>query len=411
MKKIFFYVLCLFMLIMMQAAYCIQAEKISAVDAKMNFNFKQIPVRDLLQLLAEIAKINLIISDDVTGVLTLHLQNVTWQEAFSLILKMTGLVEKRVGKVYFVADGYAHKKIDDQQTGQKNVVDIKLKLFHLDVQEAMSLLKSQTDLLSSSGQATVDARNNVIWLKDDNEHINRVKDYLQKIDVPDKQIMIEARVVNMDDHLIEQLGLHLVNSQSNNCDVHDLNISLPKTLPGKIGLVITKLADNKLLDLELTALENAGKCKIIACPKLMTQNRKPAYIESGEEIPYQEQTSSGATNISFKKAVLSLKATPYLTPDHRILLQLEINQNKVSHLSVNGTPGIQTQQVQTQVIVNDGQTVVLGGIFEKTTARITEKIPFLSSVPILGSLLGNHQSEITKKELLIFVTPKVVLEE
>lgn len=382
----------------------------SAAPANLNFNFVAIPVKDVLQLIAEVGKINLVIANNIGGVITLDLKNVSWQEAFAIVLKMTGLVQKKIGSTYLVTNIRDYKQKIDEQAAMSAPKDLHFKLNHIDAHEAVAIIKSQVDLLSNQGIIICDGRNNLLWIRDDEEHLNRIRNYLLKIDVTEKQIVIEARIVNVDDHALDEIGLRLA-VQATHHNSHDLNLSLPHGMPGNVGLIIAKLSGNRLIDLELTALENVGKCKIIACPKLMTQNRKPAYIESGEEIPYQEQTASGATNISFKKAVLSLKVTPYFTPDQKIQLQLEINQNKVSNLNVNGTPGIQTQQVQTQVTVNNGQTIVLGGIFECSKATIHENIPYFGSMPVVGSLFGHHQHEVSRKELLIFVTPKIVTDD
>jgi type IV pilus assembly protein PilQ len=173
-------------------------------------------------------------------------------------------------------------------------------------------------------------------------------------------------------------------------------------------VAIAKLGQGTLLDLELSALEREGRARIVSDPELITSNRQPALIESGQEIPYQEKTSSGATSVAFKKAVLSLKVTPEITPENRILLNLTVNQDKVDTLSVNGVPAISTQQVQSQVLLNDGETIVLGGIYEQINSNVTERIPFWSAIPVLGKLFTDKQTRSERKELLIFVTPKLV---
>jgi type IV pilus assembly protein PilQ len=242
---------------------------------------------------------------------------------------------------------------------------------------------------------------------DTSQNLLAIKQYLKTIDVPEKQILIEARIVNMDCQIMEELGLHFKAKKPHEQRDH-FHMSLPEVTSGRWNFSIAQFSSPNFLDLELAALESRGKGKILACPKLITQNRKSAIIESGEEIPYQEQTSSGATSVNFKKAALSLKVTPQITSKSQILLSLEINQDKVSSLSVNGTPAIQMQNLKTQVMVKDGQTVILGGIFEEAKNQVDHQLPWLGHLPLVGKLLSDHHTEFSRKELLLFITPKVI---
>lgn len=274
---------------------------------------------------------------------------------------------------------------------------------------AALLQNTKHGLLSSQGHVTADIRTNALWITDTQEHLGQIHQFLQKIDIPANQINITARIVNVDENSLEELGLTLGSSQ-NKTNQNKLQMDMPFSITntGHFAIALGKL-DDTILALELSALEREGKARIISSPKLTTIDRQTAIIESGEEIPYQEQTSSGATNISFKKAVLSLKVTPEITAKQQILLSLVVNQDKVSTLSVNGVPAISTQQLQTQVLVRDGETIVLGGIYEESNNRMIEKIPFWSSAPLIGNLFRHKNQRTERKQLLIFVTPHIAL--
>src|SRR5262249_51911742 len=212
---------------------------------------------------------------------------------------------------------------------------------------------------------------------------------------------------------VNDLGLEFSTSQQSNNNVSNsgqLFTDTPSSTgnTGHFTLAIAKLTNYTLLDLELSALAREGRAEVISNPQLMTANQQTAVIESGQEIPYQEKTSSGATNTTFKKAVLSLKVTPNITPDNKILLTLAVNQDEVSSMMINGVPAISTQQIQTQVMVNNTETLVLGGIYEQTHNQVDERIPFWSSVPIIGRLFSHKKTDNERKELLIFVTPSIV---
>jgi type IV pilus assembly protein PilQ len=286
------------------------------------------------------------------------------------------------------------------------------RLYYAKAVDVAALLQNTTHaLLSSQGHVAADIRTNALWITDTQDHLGQIHQFLQKIDIPANQINITARIVNVDENSLEELGLTLGSSTSKNKTTQNkLQMDMPFSIEntGHFAIALGKL-DDAILSLELSALEREGKARIVSSPKLTTIDRQTAIIESGEEIPYQEQTSSGATNISFKKAVLSLKVTPEITAKQQILLNLVVNQDKVSTLSVNGVPAISTQQLQTQVLVSDGETIVLGGIYEESNNRMMEKIPFWSSVPVIGYLFRHKNTHSERKQLLIFVTPHIAL--
>lgn len=290
------------------------------------------------------------------------------------------------------------------------------RIFHLRYMDATKLTtllgNKDSGLLSNKGHINSDPRTNSIWVQDFSKNITAVQEYITQFDVPVKQILIQAYIVNVDENFSKELGLRFGTHQpQQNIATNELHMDLP--LPtisnGRFNVAVAKLGNDTLLELELHALENEGRGKIISNPRLMTTNLGTAYIASGEDIPYQEKTAHGNTSVAFKKAVLSLKVTPQITPNNKIVLNIAVNQDKVSNLIVNGTPAIRTQEINTQVQLSDGQTIVLGGIFEEIQEKQKERIPFLSKLPGIGLLFQNQLSKSQRRELLIFVTPKIVL--
>ncbi len=276
---------------------------------------------------------------------------------------------------------------------------------------AAVLQNKSSGLLSERGSVAFDTRTNQLWIKDTAEQMSGINQFLRAVDIPSKQVLIEARIVNVDEESAEELGLKFGTiSESSVNESDQLNMDMPLKIEdvGHFTVAVARLGDHTLLDLELSALEREGRAKIISSPQLMAANRQLASIESGQEIPYQEKTVSGDTSVAFKKAVLSLKFTPEITPENKILLNLTVNQDKVSPLTVEGVPAISTQQVQTQILVPNGQTIVLGGIYEQTNSKVVERIPFWGSIPGIGLLFTNKETRAERKELLVFVTPKIV---
>lgn len=380
----------------------------------LSLNFQDISARDLLALLAETKGINLIMSDAVSGHLTVRLENVTWRQALDTILTMQGLGSRERDNVLFIAPA---EEIAAGESRYAQVQDVTAQLIPIRYAKAAdlnTLLQNKANgLLSERGNVAVDERTNQLWVQDTPQHLAEVRRFLHGIDVPAKQLKIAARIVNVDESSVEELGLKFgtVATDSGNANTLDqLHMDMPLTIEdvGHFTVAIAKLGQGTLLDLELSALERQGRARIISNPQLITANRQPAVIESGQEIPYQESTSSGATNITFKKAVLSLKVTPEVTPENRILLNIAVNQDKVDALTVNGMPAVSTQQVQSQVLLNNGETIVLGGVYEQSDSHRIERIPFWGNIPILGKLFTSKQTRSERKELLIFVTPEIM---
>ncbi len=294
--------------------------------------------------------------------------------------------------------------------------------------DLVSLLKDPSvSLLSAHGLLMADPRTNVIWIQDTPEQIQQIKSILQRFDVPSRQVLIEARLVNMSQESARDLGVRFGLLQSGQDAQGNANDSVSKPGPGyerlaidlaaipleasaaSIGMAVATLSRNALLDMELSALETEGRAEIIASPKLMATNQEPALIESGEDIPYQEVTPSGATSVSFKKAVLSLKVLPQITTEGKLMMHLSINQNSDSGRRVQGVPIILTKSIETRVLVKDGQTIVLGGIYKQDRNRHLTRVPFLGSLPVLGHLFQQKQWRTRHDELLIFITPKIIM--
>lgn len=292
------------------------------------------------------------------------------------------------------------------------------------------LLKDKTNLLlSDRGILTADPRTNAIWLQDTAEHMRKIKTLLTQLDVPNRQVLIEARLVNMTKDCAQDIGVRfgllraaqpvdglsntMQQSQSDGQMTDHLNVDLGAlpldATPASIGIALATMGQHVLLDLELSALESEGRAEIIASPQLITTNQEAAVIESGEDIPYQEYTASGATSVSFKKAVLSLKVVPQITADGKLMMALSINQDSDSGRRVQGVPIISTKSIETNVLVNNGQTIVLGGIYKQDKNNSIARVPFLGTLPIVGHLFRRKQVRMRNEELLIFITPRIII--
>lgn len=413
----------------------------------ISLNFQDIPVRTVLQLIADFNNLNLVTTDSVAGNITLRLDGVPWEQALDIILKVRGLDKRLDNNILLVAPAEEIALREKQQLESRNQVAELAPLYteylqinYAKATEVASLLSSEnTKLLSARGAVSVDERTNVLVVKDTADVISNIKRMLDILDIPVKQVVIEARMVTIDDGFDEALGVRWGvtkndghgNSTSGSIEGNDgsgnnnggsaitrpgvedrMNVNLPVTnAAGTLAFQVARLADGTLLDLELSALEKESKAEIIASPRVTTANQKPALIEQGTEIPYVESSSSGATSVTFKKAVLSLKVTPQITPDNRVILDLTVTQDTKGETVPTGTGdavSINAQSITTQVLVNNGETLVLGGIYQQTIKSDVSKVPLLGDIPGLGVLFRKTTSENKKRELLIFVTPKIV---
>lgn len=408
----------------------------------ISLNFQDVPVRTVLQLIADFNGFNLVTTDSVAGNITLRLDGVPWEQALDTVLKVKGLDKRLEDNILLVAPAEEIAKREKQSLESKNqvaelspLVTEYIQINYAKAGEIAQLLSTdKTRLLSSRGAVSVDDRTNTLLVKDTADVIDHIKKMLTVLDIPVKQVVIEARMVTIDDGVDEQLGVRWGvtkaeengsisgtiegnnSAQSGTSPAVDkrLNVNLPVGNPaGSIAFQVAKLADGTLLDLELTALENENKAEIIASPRVTTANQKEAIIEQGTEFPSNTSSSSGATTVEWKKAVLSLKVTPQITPDNRVILDLTVTQDTMGQEVKTGTgtgTAVNTQQISTQVLVDNGETLVLGGIYQQTIKKDVKKVPVLGDIPGVGFLFRNSSQTNKKRELLIFVTPKIVTE-
>ncbi len=433
------------------AAVASPSDVVISKNKSLSFYFQNIEVRSLLQLIAKSSGFNFIISDMVKGNVTLNLKNVTWQQALSVILKTQGLTSRQVGNVIYVSTiediTTNETKLLQSEVAISNILPLKsafVSLKYAAAKDVAEVLKGATgNLLSPRGQVSLDSRTNSLIIRDTAENLKSVLPEIKKLDVPAKQVLIEARIVNIDINYEEQLGVRFgtsntrslsgtlagANQLAQGVNVNDivpvtdrLNFNVPATAlfngstPGSIGLALAHLG-NVYLDLELSALEGERHAKVIASPRVVTSNQQKAMIQTGEEIPYQEASSSGATTVVFKKAVLSLEIIPQITPNNKIVLSLKATQdsrgtNTAVGAASDGTPitipAINTQEVQSNVLLNDNETIVVGGVYREIKINTWDRIPFFGTLPIVGNFFSHKGVANEKHELLIFITPKII---
>ena len=421
----------------------------------LTLNFQNIEARAVLQLLADISGRNIVVSDTVQGNVTLRLQNVPWDQAMDIVLATKGLDMRENGNVIIVAPAQeiaAREKADFESRKEIKTLEPLfseyLQVNYAKASDIAGLIGQGGDesLLSGRGTVAIDDRTNTLLLKDTAGNIDDIRRLISKLDVPVRQVLIESRIVVVSDDFSRDLGIKwgvtgysdsgstsVATSGSatgvdaltdalysgapfdpNVADQADrYNVDLPVASPaGSFALAILK--DDWLIDLELSAAQAEGSGEVISSPRVITANQKEAKIEQGVEIPYQEASSSGATTTSFKDAVLSLTVTPQITPDDRIIMDLKVTKDSVGQILQDGfggqIPTIDTRSVETQVLVDNGQTVVLGGIYETEQAEQVTKVPFLGDIPLVGALFRSTRVVSNKSELLVFVTPKILSE-
>ncbi len=410
----------------------------------LSLNFQSISVRTVLQIIADYNNFNLVTSDSVEGDITLRLDDVPWDQALDLILQTKGLDKRIEGNILMVAPAEEIAIRESQELKNKQEVQELAPLYseYLQINYAKAtdiaaLLKGDdSSLLSGRGSVAVDERTNTLLVKDTEDSLENIHRLIEVLDIPIRQVLIESRMVTVKDNVAEDLGIRwgitdqqgskgtsgtlegavdIANGIVSSLD-NRLNVNLPSAAsnPASIAFHVAKLADGTLLDLELSALEQESKGEIIASPRITTSNQKAAYIEQGVEIPYVESASSGAATVQFKKAVLSLRVTPQITPDNRVILDLEITQDaqgKTVDTPLGQAVSIDTQRIGTQVLVDHGETIVLGGIYQQQLISRISKVPVLGDIPFLGYLFRNSSDSNERQELLIFVTPKIISEQ
>ncbi|MDZ7788722.1 MAG: type IV pilus secretin PilQ [Halofilum sp. (in: g-proteobacteria)] len=416
-----------------------EAEEPEYTGERLSLNFQSIEVRSVLQLLADFTGLNVVVSDSVGGTLTLRLKNVPWDQALDIILRTEGLAQRRNGNVIFIAPQQEIAQREQQQLEaeqqKQELAPLRTEYIQVNYAKAAdlaSIMQSEgTSLLSDRASVTVDQRTNTLLVRDTSNNLEQARQLVNRLDVPVRQVLIESRIVVANDDFSRDLGVQFGvsgNSTSENAAISasgtdagnlatgattapntgDYNVNLPVTNPaGSIGLALAELPFGSLLQLELSAMQAEGRGEIISTPRVITANQSEAVIEQGVEIPYQEASSSGATSVSFKKAVLSLTVTPQITPDDRVIMDLAITRDSVGQIFAN-IPSIDTRELQTQVLVDNGETVVLGGIYEQDKNRTVNRVPFFSDLPVVGTLFKSTSRSNGKSELLVFVTPKIV---
>ena len=416
-----------------------QKKKFAFKGERLSLNFQSIEVRAVLQLIADFTDLNLITSDTVTGNVTLRLKNVPWDQALDIILRSKGLAMVKDGNVISVAPAEevaARAKLDQTIEAQAPLISESLQINYAKASDFTSLLKTKDNsLLSERGSVSVDERTNRLLIRDTARNVAAITDLVQQLDIPVRQVLIESRIVLATNDFSKELGVRFGISHTDSSTSGEgglsgtataaeiarggaepsqpsrYNVNLPKALAGggSIGLALASLPFGTLLDLELSAAQTEGRSETISSPRVITSDQSEAIIETGTEIPYSEASSSGAATVSFKKAVLSLKVTPQITPDDRIIMDLEVNKDSPDFANVTaGVPPIKTQAVKTNVLVDNGETVVLGGVYEQTKANNVNRVPFFSDLPLVGFLFRNKFETNNKSELLIFVTPKLL---
>ncbi|SOB76651.1 type IV pilus assembly protein PilQ [Marinobacter sp. LV10R510-11A] len=410
---------------------------------KLSLNFQDIEVRSVLQLIADFTGLNLVASDTVSGSITLRLQNVPWDQALDLILKTKGLDKRQIGNVLLVAPAdeiAAREKLELETTKQiAELAPVRLDIIQVNYAKAgdiVGLIKEDKELITDRGFVSSDVRTNTISVRESTGKLEEIRRLVSTWDVPVRQVSIEARIVRAQTNVAENLGVRwggagydvsgnnvfsVGGSQGAVGEARDAagggtgGITFPGALAVDLGVsgdgassfAVGWGSKNFLVDLELSALETDGQAEVVSQPRVVTADRQTASIKSGEEIPYQEASSSGATSVSFKEAVLSLEVTPQITPDDKIIMDLMINQDSRGEVT-GGIPSINTNEVTTQVLVGNGETVVLGGIFQSEVATQTTKTPFLGDIPYLGRLFKRTEHINERSELLIFITPKII---
>ncbi|MCB1667556.1 MAG: type IV pilus secretin PilQ [Pseudomonadales bacterium] len=445
-------------------------KRFAYIGDKLSLNFQDIEVRSVLQLIADFTDLNLVASDTVSGNITLRLNNVPWDQALEIVLKAKGLDKRQEGNVLMVAPAAeiaererlqveANKQLQELAPLRTEFIRVR----YADARELFELFdadeggsggggdENATDsILSERGSAIVDERTNTIILTDTEDKIAEFKILIEKIDIPIRQVLIEARIVIANTDFRKEIGTRwgLQGARKTGNDQFGFSGSLEgfdgennpwaifsdsfptqqpftpgsgtilvndSTLGVDLGVTnpagsfaVELLTSNTFVDLELSALENDGKGEIVSQPKVLTGDKQKAVIKAGTEVAFQKSTSSGATSVEFKEAVLKLEVTPQITPDNRVIMDLNVSQDSVGDLVFNGQPIIDITSIETQALVGDGQTLVLGGLFQMQTVDEQEKVPLLGDIPFVGRLFRKDVDDMEKREILIFITPKII---
>lgn len=433
----------------------VQGNKAGFGGEKLSLDFNGIDVKSLLRIIGDFTGKNIVVSDAVQGTITLRLKDVPWDQALDIILKQKGLGMDNMGNTLVFAPkaeiAARQKEAQDQENQIDDIKPLVTQSFAVKYQKAADIRTLISDpkqpLLSKRGSAVVDAVTNTLFVKDIDTSLLKIQEILNKIDIPARQVLIEARIVNADESFSKSLGAkfgvvksnylsangntatpgpnrnevitsgslgnnYLIHNDGTTSTPNDLNVNLPaKSATGAVvsalAMTLFRLPAGFLLNLELSAAEADGKTKVISSPRVITANQTAATFDFGEEIPYQQSTSSGATSVSFKKATLGVNVTPQITPDDKVNMDIEVTNDSRGADTTAG-PAINTNKVKTKVLVANGETAVLGGFYKETKKDSNERVPFFSSLPVVGPLFRSNSREDAKQEILFFITPKVM---
>ena len=422
-----------------------KAEKFAYTGEKLSLNFQDIDVRSVLQLIADFTDLNLVASDTVQGNITLRLQNVPWDQALDLVLKTKGLDKRKIGNVLLVApaDEIAARERQELES-QKQIAalePLRRELIQVNYAKASDIAKLFQSVTSTAGtdtstddrgSVTVDDRTNSIIAYQTQTNLDELRRIVAQLDIAVRQVMIEARIVEASVDFSKEIGVRwggTFNKNMNNGNFigygnddrgdeggksgSDSGGNFPFVDMGSVnrtsGFGVGFITDNTILDLELSAMEKTGNGEVVSQPKVVTSDKETAKILKGTEIPYQEASSSGATSTSFKEAALSLEVTPQITPDNRIIMEVKINKDEPDFANaLNGVPPIKKNEVNAKVLVADGETIVIGGVFSNTQIKSVDKVPFLGDLPYLGRMFRRDAVTDKKSELLVFLTPRIM---
>jgi type IV pilus assembly protein PilQ len=438
-----------------------KSERFMYSGEKLSLNFQDIDVRSVLQLIADFTDLNLVASDTVQGNITLRLQNVPWDQALDLVLKTRGLDKRKVGNVLLIAPADEIAARERQELESKNQIaelaPLRRELIQVNYAKASDIAAlfqsvagiagegAAVEASSERGSVTVDDRTNSIIAYQTQDRLDELRRIVAQLDIPVRQVMIEARIVEANVDYDKALGVRwggtlggagskwrsygkngatgVDDEGGGSCGpfagsctrptVGDTNVPVPFVDMGveasTSGIGIGFITDNAILDLQLSAMEKTGNGEIISQPKVVTSDKETAKILKGTEVPYEESSSSGATTIAFKEAALSLEVTPQITPDNRIIMEVKVNKDEPDYQNaLNNVPPIKKNEVNAKVLVNDGETIVIGGVFSNQQSKAVEKVPFLGDVPYLGRLFRRDVVKDTKNELLVFITPRIM---
>lgn len=435
----------------------------------LSLNFQDIEVRAVLQIIADFTNLNVVVSDTVTGRITLRLKNVPWDQALDIIMQTKGLTQRQQGNVIYIAptaEVTQREKLElEARKQQVELAPLRSELMQINYAKAADIAKliktrseggsttgrsTETSLLSERGQVAVDDRTNTLLIQDLPERISDIRALVNRIDIPVRQVMIDSRIVIANDDFSKELGVQFggmysaggpktgailggtsaglsnaatsnggviandttrVTNAANSSLADRLGFSAPVTGSPAGSIALAVLGRNYLIDLELSALQAEGRGETLSNPRVMTADRKEASIKQGREVPYTAVSNVGGAstnNVSFKEALLELTVTPQITPDKAIIMDIKVTKNEVTGEVVQGQPVLAKREVSTQVLVRSGETVVLGGVYEQITSESVNKVPFLGDIPGIGRLFRRNASSNTKSELLIFITPQIV---